>query len=136
MRAVASATTIFTQVESTSGRQAISARAEAPLRTSSSSAAPVGRRALALQQQQQQWRQQQRASTLVAMASLQGANGVVGSRQATVQRETKETNVEVTIDVDGTGVCNASTQIGFLDHMLDQLVGAGGLVWDFCMLKQ
>ncbi len=42
-------------------------------------------------------------------------------RTATVQRKTKETEVSVTINLDGTGVYDVSTGIGFLDHMLEQL---------------
>ena len=41
------------------------------------------------------------------------------ARAATVKRETKETKVEVSINLDGTGVCSSSSQIPFLDHMLD-----------------
>lgn len=42
-------------------------------------------------------------------------------RTATVERNTKETQVKVTIDIDGTGVYKVSTGIGFLDHMMEQL---------------
>ena len=42
-------------------------------------------------------------------------------RQATVERNTKETRVAVTVDLDGTGSYDVSTGIGFLDHMLEQL---------------
>jgi hypothetical protein len=42
-----------------------------------------------------------------------------GVRVGTVKRVTKETSVEVSIDLDGTGVCVAQSGIPFLDHMLD-----------------
>ena len=43
------------------------------------------------------------------------------TRTATVRRATTETSVDVTVDLDGTGVYRVSTGIGFLDHMLEQL---------------
>ena len=43
------------------------------------------------------------------------------NRTATVRRATTETSVDVTVDLDGTGVYRVSTGIGFLDHMLEQL---------------
>jgi len=36
-----------------------------------------------------------------------------------VTRQTKETRVDVSINLDGSGVCNSNSQIPFLDHMLD-----------------
>lgn len=42
-------------------------------------------------------------------------------RQATIERVTKETDVRVSINLDGTGVYDVDTGIGFLDHMLEQL---------------
>ncbi len=42
-------------------------------------------------------------------------------RTSTIQRETKETKIEMTINLDGTGKVKAKTGVGFLDHMLDHL---------------
>lgn len=38
-----------------------------------------------------------------------------------VERRTKETQISVSVDLDGTGEYNVNTGIGFLDHMLEQL---------------
>ena len=43
------------------------------------------------------------------------------SRTAARSRATKETSIDVTIDLDGTGLTDVSTGIPFYDHMLDQL---------------
>ena len=48
------------------------------------------------------------------------------TRTATVLRETKETRVEVTIDLDGSGTSSAKTGIGMLDHLVEQ-IGKHGL---------
>ncbi|MEM6479487.1 MAG: imidazoleglycerol-phosphate dehydratase HisB [Pseudomonadota bacterium] len=42
-------------------------------------------------------------------------------RQATITRKTAETDIEVSIDLDGTGRYDNKTGVGFFDHMLDQL---------------
>ncbi len=42
-------------------------------------------------------------------------------RKASIDRKTTETDVTATVDLDGNGVFDVSTGVGFLDHMLEQL---------------
>lgn len=49
------------------------------------------------------------------------------ARRAEVRRTTAETDVQVTLVLDGAGRCAAATGIPFLDHMLQQLARHGGL---------
>ena len=42
-------------------------------------------------------------------------------RQASVARNTNETRITASVDLDGTGIYDVTTGIGFLDHMLEQL---------------
>ena len=44
-----------------------------------------------------------------------------GARRATIERNTNETRIRVAVNLDGTGVYDVKTGIGFLDHMLEQL---------------
>ncbi len=50
---------------------------------------------------------------------------VASNRTATVKRETKETKIEISLDLDGTGVAKVSTGIGMLDHLVEQIAKHG-----------
>ena len=51
----------------------------------------------------------------------------MSQRKAEVERNTNETRIQVSVNLDGTGNCKLETGVPFLEHMLDQ-VGRHGLV--------
>jgi imidazoleglycerol-phosphate dehydratase len=54
----------------------------------------------------------------------------MNNRTATIERKTNETDVRLTIGLDGTGIGTRDTGVGFLDHMLDLLARHGRIDLD------
>ena len=55
-------------------------------------------------------------------------------RTAAISRKTKETQIEVRLNLDGTGRCAVHTGIGFFDHMLEQIARHGLMDLDVARL--
>lgn len=52
-------------------------------------------------------------------------NETISQRSASIRRTTGETDVQVEMNLDGTGKCSAATGVPFLDHMLHQIASHG-----------
>ncbi|PPS39165.1 imidazoleglycerol-phosphate dehydratase HisB [Chroococcidiopsis sp. TS-821] len=57
--------------------------------------------------------------------TLQQISNIAVARTASIHRTTGETDVQVNLNLDGTGKCTAATGIPFLDHMLHQIASHG-----------
>jgi len=67
-------------------------------------------------------------NTLIAAPKAELAS--ITPRVAAISRDTKETDVKVEVNLDGTGKCDVNTGVPFLDHMLHQLSSHGLLDLD------
>ncbi|MCH7579639.1 MAG: bifunctional histidinol-phosphatase/imidazoleglycerol-phosphate dehydratase, partial [Chloroflexi bacterium] len=45
---------------------------------------------------------------------------MAGNRKASIKRKTKETQITLELDLDGSGKSEVSTGIGMLDHLIEQ----------------
>ena len=71
----------------------------------------------------------------VAVASWQRIAEIVyaGPRRASVRRTTRETDIAIGLDLDGTGRSSIQTGLGFFDHMLEQIAKHGSIDLDICV---
>ena len=45
----------------------------------------------------------------------------MSQRQASIKRKTNETDIELNLNIDGTGICEIETGMPFFEHMLEQI---------------
>jgi imidazoleglycerol-phosphate dehydratase len=64
-----------------------------------------------------------RAAPAISAPVVPAATGA--KRRASIRRDTKETKIGVSVDLDGSGAAKISTGIGFFDHMLEQIARHG-----------
>src|SRR5690606_1489419 len=64
-------------------------------------------------------------STIAALLRQPGPVNAMVARTASVQRDTRETQIRVSLNLDGSGEGRFATGIPFLDHMLDQVARHG-----------
>ena len=67
-----------------------------------------------------------RAPPRHAERNLAGDLRALTERRARIERKTKETDIDVAVDLDATAPIKIATGIGFFDHMLEQLAKHGG----------
>ena len=77
-----------------------------------------------MKQRLKQQRKQAPARRCDGIMALTYSNGLI-MRQATIQRDTLETQITVSMNLDGTGKADLVTGVPFLDHMLDQIARHG-----------
>lgn len=70
------------------------------------------------------------SNSILRQSSLQHPEQLLMNRTASVSRTTGETDVQVTLNLDGRGTCHAATGVPFLDHMLHQIASHGLLDLD------
>lgn len=56
-----------------------------------------------------------------------------GERTASVSRQTRETNISLSLDLDGGGSSTVDTGLKFFDHMLEQIVHHAGVTMNLCV---
>src|SRR6185437_907655 len=65
-------------------------------------------------------------NTLLQALGLNVSMGPIPQRLFSARRKTKETAIDVTVNLDAPGTLDVATGIGFFDHMLSQLATHGG----------